>query len=164
VPWLDAVLSQRLGSSAGGAIIHAVPGATVPRPDWADELEAPDGTRRALVGATIALPATAGVYFLRRGGARAGAVVADAEARESDLRRLSASALSGRFKATGGARMYTDRSAWTDAVFAGNGSRSVLAPLLALALLALITESALARRWSQPERGAEGRRVAQRAA
>jgi hypothetical protein len=60
--------------------------------------------------------------------------------------------------------MYTDRSAWTDAVFAGNGSRSVLAPLLALALLALITESALTRRWSQPERGAEGRRVAQRAA
>lgn len=164
VPWLDAVLSQRLGSSAGGAIIHAVPGAAVPRPDWADELEAPDGTRRALVGATIALPATAGVYFLRRGGARAGAVVADAEARESDLRRLTAAALSGRFKATGGARMYTDRSAWTDAVFAGNGSRSVLAPLLALALLALLTESALARRWSQPERGAEGRRVAQRAA
>jgi hypothetical protein len=43
----------------------------------------------------------------------------------------------------------------------------VLAPLLVLALIALITESALARRWSQPERGkpqAEGRRVAQRAA
>lgn len=164
VPWLDAMLSQRLGSSAGGVILHAVPGATLPRPDWADELEGSDGTRRALVGATIALPSVSGVYFLRRGGARAGAIVADAEPRESDLRRLSPAALSARFKVTGGARMYTDRSAWTNAVFAGNGSRSVLAPLLVLALIALIMESVLARRWSQPERGAVGRRVTQRAA
>jgi hypothetical protein len=164
VPWLDAMLSQRLGSISGGAIIHAVPGARIPRPDWADELEASDGTRRALVGATIALPVTSGVYFLRRGGARAGAIVADAEPRESDLRRLSTSALAGRFKAPGGARMYTDQAAWTSAVFAGNGSRSVLAPLLVLALIALIAESVLARRWSQPERGAVDRRVTQRAA
>jgi hypothetical protein len=49
-------------------------------------------------------------------------------------------------------------------VFAGNGSRSVLAPLLVIALLALIAESVVARRWSQPERGTEGRRVTQRAA
>ena len=164
VPWLDAMLSQRLGSSAGGAIIHAVPGATIPRPDWADELETSDGTRRALVGATIALPATSGVYFLRRGGARAGAIVADAEPRESDLRRLSISELTGRFKAAGGARMYSDQAVWTNAVFAGNGSRSVLAPLLVLALIALIAESVLTRRWSQPERGAVDRRVTQRAA
>jgi hypothetical protein len=33
-----------------------------------------------------------------------------------------------------------------------------------LALLALLAESVLARRWSQPERGAVGRRVTQRAA
>ena len=164
VPWLDAVLSQRLASSAGGTIVHAVPGAKIPRPDWADQMEGPDGVRRALVGATIALPAVSGVYFLWRGGARAGAIVADAEPRESDLRRLSPAELSGRFKATGGARMYTDRSVWTNAVFAGNGTRSVLAPLLVIALIALIAESVLARRWSQPERGTVSRRVTQRAA
>ncbi len=164
VPWLDAMLSQRLAASAAGAIVHAVPGATVRRPGWAEDMEAPDGTHRALVGTTIALPATAGVYFLRRGGTRAGAIVADAEPRESDLRRLSAAELSGRFKAAERSRMYTDRSMWTNAVFAGNGSRSVLAPLLIIALIALIAESVLARRWSQPEHDAVGRRVTQRAA
>jgi aerotolerance regulator-like protein len=164
VPWLDAVLSQRLGSASQGAVLHAVPGATVPRPDGADEMEAPDGAPRALVGTTIVLPQTPGVYFLRHAGARAGAIVSDGEPRESDLRRLGGAELTGRFKASGGARVYSDRFAWTDAVFAGNGTRSVLAPLLVLALIALAAESILARRWSQPERGAEGRRVAQRAA
>jgi aerotolerance regulator-like protein len=164
VPWLDDILSQRLGAASQGTVIHAVPGATLPRPDWADEMEAPDGVPRALVGTTITLPATAGVYFLRHAGARGGAIVADGEPRESDLRRLAGSELTGRFKASGGAHVYSDRFAWVDAVFSGNGMRSVLAPLLLLALIALATESLLARRWSQPERGAVGRRVAERAA
>jgi Aerotolerance regulator N-terminal len=164
VPWLDGILSQRLGGSDHGAIVRAVPGATVARPDWADEMEGPGGVIRALVGPTIVLPPTPGVYFLRHGGERAGAIVADGEPRESDLRRLSDAALTARFKAAGRARAYTDRSAWTNAVFSGNGARSVLAPLLVLALIALITESALTRRWSQPERGAIGRRVGQKAA
>ncbi len=173
VPWVDDVLTQQLGAGTG-AILHTVPGATVDRPDGVEQLEGPDGVVRNLVGTSLTMPATPGVYFLRRGGVRAGAIVSDGEARESDLRRLPAAGLAGRLKSSvrRGARVYADPPAWVEALLSGNGTRSVLAPLLFVALLALAAESIVARRSSRPDdagarsgaAGGSGRRAAHKAA
>jgi hypothetical protein len=149
VPWVADLLAQRLGPGAGGGgVLRAAPGATLRRPEWADSWEPVDGTPQPLTGATIRAPATAGVAFLRRGGARVGALVVDGEARESDLRRLASAALVDLVRPAGVARVETLREPWVAAVFEGGGGRPLATPLFLLALTLLITESVLTRRRS----------------
>ncbi len=157
VPWIGELLTQRLQASgirdqrsgAGSAIIAAAPGATVHRPPWAAELEAPDGARRTLSGATIAVPAKPGVYFLRRtAGERIGALTVNGEATESDLTRLPAEGLASRVRAQGGRRgaaVYSDGGQWAAAVFDATAGRPLAAPLLGLALALLIIETLVVR-------------------
>jgi hypothetical protein len=147
VPWIADLLAQRLGPGAGGGgVLHAAPGAVVSRPEWADARERADGSVEPLSGATLHASSVAGVEFLRRAGARVGALVVNGEARESDLRRLPVSALAGLARPAGAARAVATPEPWIAAVFEGGGGRPLATPLFLLALALLITESVLTRR------------------
>jgi hypothetical protein len=147
VPWVADLLAQRLGPGAGGGgVLTAAPGAVLTRPEWADAQERDDGSAEPLSGVTMRAPAAAGVTFLRRGGARVGALVVNGEARESDLRRLSLGALAARVHPAGAARVESVRTPWITDVFEGGGGRPLATPLFLLALALLITESVLTRR------------------
>jgi Aerotolerance regulator N-terminal len=147
VPWIADLLAQRLGPGAGGGgVLQAVPGTVLPRPEWADAVEGDDGTSAPLTGSTLRAPAVAGVEFLRRAGARVGALVVNGEARESDLRRLPVSAMAGLVRPAGAARIESLRDPWIAAVFEGGGGRPLATPFFLLALALLITESVLTRR------------------
>jgi len=151
VPWLADLLAQRLAPGAGGGVVHAAPGATIPRPSWADGWEpATGGPSESLSGATVTLPDSAGVWFLRRGEARVGAVVVDAEPRESDLARLSTSALATRVHSESPVLVLARADRWADAVLSGGGGRPLATPLFAVSLALLLAESALTRRRVTP--------------
>lgn len=143
VPWLGDVLSQRLSADAG-TVTAAAPGAMVARPTGADALELPDGDRTPLPDDSLAAPARPGAYFFVHGTTRLGALVVNPEPSESDLHRLDDAALAARLRARhvttaeNGAR-------FAGAVFATAPRRPLAAPLFALALVALVAESAMAR-------------------
>jgi len=147
VPWLGAAIADRLAGDAG-AVTDAAPGALVARPAWARELEAPDGSVREVRNARIEAPSRAGVYFWRRGAARAGALVVNPEALESDLARLTTAQLQSRF--TGGdATALSDASRWVAAAFTVSGRRTLDGAFLWLAVLLLAAEALVARAPSQ---------------
>ncbi len=141
VPWLDALLSQRLAQGTGAAT-ESAPGASVRVPNGADMLESPDGTTRPVVaGRSIDAPWTAGVYFWRRGASRAGALVVNGEPAESDLARLSMDSLTTPLDASAAANV----GDLADAAFDSGGRRALDGTLLALALILLAAEALVAR-------------------
>lgn len=141
VPWLDAVIAERL-SAAAGVVQGVAPGTRVTVPSGVDGLEAPDGSLRTLrAGTTLRAPWTAGVYFWRRGAARAGALVVNPEGGESQLRALGADSLSARV-----VDVVTAPERLARVTFAAGGRRALATPLLLLALGLLIAESWMARR------------------
>jgi hypothetical protein len=143
VPWLGSAIADHLAGDAG-AVTEAAPGASVPRPAWARELEAGDGTRRAVRDARIDAPSRPGVYFWLRGAARAGALVVNPEVGESDLARLPAGELGSRF--TGGeVAVAGDVARWTVSAFAVSGRRALDAMFLAAGLLLLAAEAVVTR-------------------
>ncbi|HEY9514057.1 MAG TPA: VWA domain-containing protein [Gemmatimonadaceae bacterium] len=148
VPWLGDILSQRL-SRDPGVVLHAVPGATVPRPPDVEALEVPGGVGRAapralpLQGDSLTAPERPGVYFFLEGGTRAGALVVNPEPTESQLRRLDVTALAARVRA-GNVRAVDDDASLERGVFASAPRRPILVPLLVIALAALLTESIVA--------------------
>lgn len=143
VPWLDAVLAERLASSLGAAV-PVRPGSTVRVPNGVTALELHDGTIRASVpGAELSLPWTAGVHFWRRGDARSGALVVNPEPRESSLERMPSDSLALQL---GGAAVATTGPALAREALSAGGRRQLDAPLLILALLLLVAESVVARR------------------
>jgi hypothetical protein len=141
VPWLTDVLTQRLGG-AEGTVLAAAPLARVARPAWADVLERPDGTRLSLGGALMEAPARPGVYFLLHGTERAGALVVDPEAEESNLERLSERDLRARVKAED-VRVAHTAERWASAVFSSAVRHPLVGAFLAAALLALLAETLL---------------------
>jgi hypothetical protein len=151
VPWIGDLIGQRLVgtgaalSGAGSGVLDAAPGAALRRPAGAEELEAPDGSTRVLSGATIDAPARPGVYFLRRGAVRVGALVVNPEPRESDLSRLAAQTLATRFRGRS-VLAETDGEQWARAVFDAHAARPLARIFLVVALVALLAESLLARR------------------
>jgi hypothetical protein len=161
VPWIGDVVAQRLapggatlsGGGGGPAVLESTPGATLRRPAGAEELEAPDGTTRVLAGPTIDAPTRPGVYFLRRGGARAGALVINPEPAESDLTRLPMRTLAGRVRARS-VTADTDIDAWVAAAYDAHAGRPLIAAFLALALALLIAEGVVTRRGGRSRRTA----------
>jgi hypothetical protein len=143
VPWLGSAIADHLSGDAG-AVTEAAPGTTVPRPAWARELEAPDGSKRAVRDARIDVPARVGVYFWLRGAARAGALVVNPEVAESDLTRLSTQELRSRF---GGAdvAITSDQARWTASAFDVGGRRALDVVFLACGLLLLAAEAMVTR-------------------
>lgn len=143
VPWLDALLSQRLAQGTG-AVIDAVPGAAVRVPTGVDALESPDGAITPVTGSeTRDAPWIAGTYFWRRGAERAGALVVNGEAAESDLARLGPAALAERL---GVPAVAPDAGAIAREAFAAGGRRALDRTFLLLALLLLVAEAFVARR------------------
>lgn len=138
VPWLGAVLTERLLGDPGQAIT-ASPGARLARPRWADAIEGSDGQRTPL-GETLDVPARAGVYFLTRGDRRVGAVVVNAPSTESMLDRYSADDLRRRIRSTRTLAAATP-TAWASMAFRGAARRSLIEPALVLALLMLVIEA-----------------------
>ena len=143
VPWLLDALSRRLGDD--GRIIHTSPGQLLVDRAFATStaLERPDGSLVPLVGDHLTTPNESGVYFLRRQAARVGAIVVNPEPQESDMRRDVAD-FSTAFRArVKGKTVLVDStsSTWRRGVLDHAAGRSLLLPLLALALVALLLEA-----------------------
>ena len=150
VPWLGDVLSHGL-TATSSSVVTATPGRAVPRPVIARELELPGGARQPLTTDTLQAPERAGAYFFFSGGARVGALVVNPEAEESDLARLEDDALGAKL-GTRQARIAHDQKSLASMVLSSSPRRSLLMPLIVIALLLVLAESVLA--------GTGGRRAA----
>ncbi|MCC6242720.1 MAG: BatA domain-containing protein [Gemmatimonadaceae bacterium] len=142
VPWVLESLARRLGED--GIIVHATPGQGINDRaiGSASALEAPDGSLIPLAGDRVTVPNESGVYFLRRQSARIGAIVVNAEASESDLRGESTRGAAFRARVSGRAvSVDTVADVWRRHVLAQAAGRSLLSPLLVVALLALLLEA-----------------------
>jgi len=149
LPWLLDALSRRLGDD--GRLIETHPGAHLTGFEGISALERSDGSLVALAGDRITVPNEAGVYFLRRQSVRAGALVVNPEPAESER---SAASVSERADGVGPmlARVSgrtiirsTDGAGWRKSVLDQAVGRSLLPPLLAIALAVLLLEAWLAR-------------------
>jgi hypothetical protein len=143
VPWLGDVIAQRLAGDAT-TVIEAPPGGAVRLPTGADGIEAPDGQVTPASGEVTA-PSRAGVYFVRRGADRVGALVVNAEPEESDLRRLPLAVLRDRVRGRD-VLVTNDTEAWSRSLFDAGSRRPLQLPLIVLALLLLAAETFLVRR------------------
>jgi len=143
VPWLLDVLSRRLGDD--GVVISATPGQHLIDRAFvgASGLERPDGTVVPLSGDRLTVPNESGVYFLRRQAARVGALVVNPEAVESDLRPASAGAGAAFRARVAGREIGIDTIAadWQRHTLDQAAGRSLMTPLLLVALLALLAEA-----------------------
>lgn len=143
VPWLLDALSRRLGDD--GVILSAAPGQQMVDRAFsaATALERPDGTLVPLSGERLTIPNESGVYFLRRQTTRIGAVVVNPEATESDVRSESAAVGATFLTRVSGRTVAVDTAAatWRKRTLDQAAGRALLAPLLALALLALVAEA-----------------------
>jgi hypothetical protein len=142
LPWMGDVLAARLHSDPG-VVRLAAPGDRVARPVGVEALEAADGRRIPVAGATMEAPAAAGTYFLIQGARRVGALVVNPEANESRLERWSGRELAERVASTG-ARVARDRDDWVRLAFTGSSRRSLVAPLLIVVLVVLAAEMGVA--------------------
>lgn len=143
VPWLDRLVSERLTLAAGVARDIA-PGGSITVPSGVTAIEYPDSSiHNARAGDAFRVPATAGVYFWRRGAARAGAIVVNPEPTESDLATMSPDSLA---ESLGAGRAERSPESLARTAFAAGGRRALDTPLLLTALLLLVVESWLARR------------------
>jgi hypothetical protein len=140
VPWLAQVLGQRLGGEST-APIAATPLARVVLPAGAEELEQLDGTLRPVRPESLSAPAAPGVYFVRRGARRVGALVVNVEPEETELRRLSGEEVARRL---GAREVHARPDRFADALYASGARRPLAGAFLALALVALLLESLLA--------------------
>jgi aerotolerance regulator-like protein/VWA domain-containing protein len=138
VPWLATVLTERLVGEPGG-VVAAAPGATIPRPRWADALEGAAGARVTL-GDELEAPSRAGTYFLERAGRRVGAIVVNPEPRESVLDRSSAAEIARHIRARQ-VLPAVDRAQFSSLSFRSAGRRSIIGPLLIAALVLLGLEA-----------------------
>lgn len=150
VPWVLESLARRLGDD--GRLIETTPGAMISGVRDATGLEQPDGSVLPLASDRLTVPATSGVYFLRRQAARIGALVVNAEPEESDLAGMAqdngagaAGMLASLVKGKDVAALRA-APAWRSAIFAHAAGQALLLPLVALALLALLAEAYLSGR------------------
>lgn len=141
VPWLAEVVSRALAAEGTSELV--TPGATVARVAGATALELLDGTRIPVTGDSVTLPPRSGVYFFLRGEDRVGAVVANPEPEESELRRLDPDALRSLLR-TRDALVTTSAREHMLQVFDSAPRRSIGMPLLVLAIALLLVESAIA--------------------
>ncbi len=142
VPWLADMVGLRLGAPAGdaGAPLQATPGAPVTLPEGADAIESASGSRRSVSGGDAIAPAERGVWFIRKGARRIGALVVNAPPLESQLARETGDGLAARL---GTARSHAAPSAgaWVRDTFAAGTRRPIITPLLILAVLLIAAEA-----------------------
>jgi hypothetical protein len=150
VPWLGDIVAQRLAGDAT-TVVPAAPGASVRLPMGTDGLESPDGEVSRVSGSARA-PLRPGVYFLRAGSERIGALVVNPEAEESDLRRIEPGVLRERIRGSA-VDVTADAAAWRAALFSAGTQRPLQLPLILVALALLAAEAWVVR---QTERAAVG--------
>jgi hypothetical protein len=144
VPWLLDALSRRLG--ADGRLVEARPGERLWGFEGISALERPDGTMVPLSGDRLRVPNEAGVYYLRRQAARVGALVVNPEPEESELGQGGDGGKAMLARVTGrSVSAESDGEVWRDRVLESALGRSLLPPLVALALAVLLLESWLSR-------------------
>jgi hypothetical protein len=142
LPWLSNLLSQRL-TREGSGLIHADPGAPIRLPAGVTRFE---GDSQVIsVGSVAAAPSRAGVFFLKRGEERIGALVVNPEREESRLDRLSGPELKARLRGRDVA-VTSDPSELARSAFDPSAQRPLQAVLLLLALGCLIIEMIVVRR------------------
>jgi hypothetical protein len=142
------LLSQRL-TRDGAGLLRADPGAQVRLPAGVTGFE---GDSLALAGGTLATaPSRAGVFFLRRGDERVGALVVNPEREESRLDRLTSAGLKSRLRAREVVVTAEPREVNENA-FDASAQRPLQVLLLFLALGCLLAEMIVVRQ-SEP-RGA----------
>jgi hypothetical protein len=143
LPWLTELVSQRL--AAEGAIqLRSNPGGTVRWPAGIDGLERNDG-QVVPIQPEARAPLRNGVYFLRRGTERVGALVVNAELEESQLDRLGRAALTARLRGDQ-VIVAADQGELVGVAFDQSARRPLQALLLFLALAALVAEMVIVRR------------------
>ncbi len=157
VPWLLETFTQRLG--ADGSAVYAAPGSKVSAFAFSDSIQDSTGHAQSWSGESKVAPQQAGVYYVLRGSERAGALVVNAEAGESDISSPDSAAFLARVS---GDRITFHKagSSWRTDVFSQASGRSLVVPLLLLAVVLLILESIVARTVSRPAEhaGAIGQR------
>jgi hypothetical protein len=114
-----------------------------------DALEGDDGQATAISERQLTAPSRPGIYFLRHGAERAGALVVNAEPEESDLRRLAPRALGARLRARETV-VTPDEARWRREAFDVGARRPLQPSLLLLALLCLAAELFVVRRDDRP--------------
>jgi hypothetical protein len=142
LPWLSNLLSQRL-TREGSALLRADPGAPINLPAGVTGFEG--DSQVFAVGASASAPSRAGVFFLRRGDERVGALVVNPEREESRLDRLSTSELKARFRASD-VEVTADPSQIGQHAFDASAQRPLQALFLLLALACLLAEMIVVRR------------------
>ncbi len=143
VPWLGDVVAQRLAGDAT-TVVAGAPGQSIRLPAGTDGIEMPDGQVTRASGIARS-PDRPGVYFLRTGGERIGALVVNPEAEESDLRRLPPTTLEERVRGTA-VSATADMAAWRATLYASGSRRPLQVPLVVLALVLLAVEAWVLRR------------------
>lgn len=140
LPWLGDVLSSRLHTDPG-SVRFATPGESVVRPTGVDAIESRAGERIPVAGTHIEAPATPGTYFLIQGARRVGALVVNPEISESMLARWGRDPRElGARVAAGPTRVVRDPAEVARQAFTGASQRSIVVPLLFLALVILTIE------------------------
>jgi len=142
LPWLSNLLSQRL-TREGSGLVHADPGASVRLPAGVTGFEG--DSQVFSVGGAARAPSRAGVFFLRRGEERVGALVVNPEREESRLDRLTGPELKARLRGSDVA-VTSDPSELSRSAFDPSAQRPLQAILLLLALGCLIAEMVVVRR------------------
>lgn len=137
VPWLASVLNQWLTGGTGD-VHHVEPGAASTWPPWADSLRLVTGEMIAPTQSGLTAPHSPGVHFFMRRGRTVGALVVNAEERESVLERLDHVDLAGRIAGARVTPMSTAR-AWRG-LAADDAAHSLVPSILAVAGVLLIAE------------------------
>ena len=143
LPWLAEAISQRLAGDAG-VVIDAAPGARVRAPAGVQTVDDAAGQALPVGDGELVAPDRAGVYFLRRGGQRAGALVVNGEPDESALARLTVPTLRSRLTARE-MSVTSDAEQWARDAYTGSARRPLVTPLLILAALVLVAEALISR-------------------
>jgi hypothetical protein len=142
VPWLRDLLTLRLSDE--GAVAAASPGDTITLPFEIDALVGPEGDRLPGGSVDLVVPATPGVYRLTRADRVVGALVVNPETEESNVQGRGEAVWQEPFT-EGRALLVSASASVSSAVFDRAGGRSIVWPLVLLALVALALEALLAR-------------------
>ena len=143
LPWIAEAASQRLAGDAG-VVLASAPGARVRAPAGVQTIDDVGGQPAAISGGELTAPDRSGVYFFRRSGAKAGALVVNGEPDESALGRLATPALRARFDGRD-VTITADGQRWATDAYTGSARRPLGTPLLILAALVLLAEAIIAR-------------------
>jgi hypothetical protein len=144
---------QQLGED--GLVVAAAPRDTVTLRVAIDAVLDSAGTMRGGAGVTFVAPAEPGVYGLHRAGRQVGALVVNSQVEESNVDGWGTAVWQDEWVGRRAEIVRAD-GAVSRAVFDRAGGRSIVWPLLVLALVALLAEALVARGWLAGREATDG--------